>query len=305
MKRKIGFWAQIVTICLCICAIAVGVYSATTASITASGKIGFTAHGCKVEVGGNIYGHGVKDGTDHADGLPVPSTSAVPFATATLDGTVANGVSGNFDIGNRYFSDMESATGAPAPIVMTITVTNKSNYDVEVETNLNDVDKPAQVSIALTTGNATQIIAKDAVATFVFTLTLNPDSTGTTATYSTFALTDLIIPMTAVKYVAPVLHAVKITTSQNLMGEFERFYCLIDDSATEVVLELGENIVYVEKKIKLGFVLDMIAPGFMDITSTPNVYTKTDMMLDKTNFATEEIEISSEVEFIFKLYINF
>ena len=102
MKSKFRFWLNIITICFCVCAVAVGVYSATTAQVTASGKIGFTAHGCKVEVGGNIYGHGVKDGADHQDGLPVPSNTPVPFATATLDGTVAYGVTGDFNIGNRY-----------------------------------------------------------------------------------------------------------------------------------------------------------------------------------------------------------
>ena len=210
MKKKFNFWLNIITICFCVCAIAVGVYSATTAQVTASGKIGFTAHGCKVEIGGNIYGHGVKDGVDDQDGLPVPSNTPVAFTSKTLDGTIANGVTGDFDIGNRYFSDMESTTGAPAPIVITIKVTNKSNYDVEVATNLNNVDKPAQVSIALTTGNATQTIAKDAVATFVFTLTLNPDSTGTTANYSSFDLTNLVIPMTAVKYVEPAGYTVTV-----------------------------------------------------------------------------------------------
>ncbi|MBQ7885015.1 MAG: hypothetical protein IJ318_02855, partial [Clostridia bacterium] len=57
MKKKFGLWLNIVTICLCVCAIAIGVYSATTANLNASGKLGFTAHGCDVDVSGTIVGH--------------------------------------------------------------------------------------------------------------------------------------------------------------------------------------------------------------------------------------------------------
>ena len=57
MKRKYSWIFNVVVICLCLCAIAFGVYSATTASITASGKIAFTAHGCKASATVAMRGH--------------------------------------------------------------------------------------------------------------------------------------------------------------------------------------------------------------------------------------------------------
>ena len=64
MKKKFSLWFNIVTIYLCMCAIVIGVYAVSTATLTLSGQIGFTAHGCKVNVTGYIYGHGMKNGLD-------------------------------------------------------------------------------------------------------------------------------------------------------------------------------------------------------------------------------------------------
>ena len=55
-KRKFIIWLNFVTICLSICAIAIGVYSIKTATLNVNGAIGFTAHNCKVSVLGDITG---------------------------------------------------------------------------------------------------------------------------------------------------------------------------------------------------------------------------------------------------------
>ena len=303
MKKKFNFWLNIVTICFCVCAIAVGVYSATTASITASGKIGFVAHGCNADITGTIYGHGATLSgttyTDSADGNPVPSSA--PVALNNGNTVQVRGNAQTLPLGTRYFSDMESNDGKPADIVITLEVKNVSNF--KITATMAEANITGTSAIVASCAPTSADIDANATATFTITISLN----ATNGTYAEVKPTadNFSMTMSFDRWVEPELHTVKITTSESLMGEFERFYCLIDDSVTEVPLELGENVVYVESKIKLGYVLDMSAPGYMDITSTPNVYTKTKMMINNAeSFLTEEIEISVDVEFIFKLYIT-
>ena len=56
-RRKLGLIFNIVAICLSVCAIAIGIYSLTTSSLTINGSVGFTAHECRVYVSGYMYGH--------------------------------------------------------------------------------------------------------------------------------------------------------------------------------------------------------------------------------------------------------
>ena len=207
MKNKLRFWLNIVTICLCVCAIAIGVYSATTAKITAGGKIAFSAHNCKVEVTGYIYGHGVKDGIDHADGLPVAPEDAEYLtdnnAPITIEGGVNTTTESTISIGERWFTDMESTDGKPANIVIGITVKNITIYDITVTTTLDkqSVTLPdEQVTISCPTTSAE--LSKDETITFVYTLELTPLSSGSTsAVYEGFDLNNLVIPLNAQKLV--------------------------------------------------------------------------------------------------------
>ena len=208
MKKKFNFWLQLVTICLCICAIAVGVYSATTASITAGGKVAFTAHNCKVELTGYIYGHGVKDGVDSADGLPVAEEQKEYLTTnnapITVEGGVNTAVQSTISIGeNRWFTDMASTDGKPADIVIGITVKNITIYDITVSVDLSKVTYPQdQVTVSCDTESVD--LKQGENVTFEFTLSFDLISTGSTSTsYTGFGLTDLVIPIYSTKYVAP------------------------------------------------------------------------------------------------------
>jgi hypothetical protein len=212
MKNKFRIWLNIVTICFCIAAIAVGVYAATNASVTASGKIGFTAHNSKITAGGYIYGHAAGN-VDN--GLPTDINSKDTFTPVTADGT-ATSVSAELAIGDRYFSDMASTDGTPAPIVIVIEVTNDSNYDITVSTNLDKVTMPANVSITLKNAAtaASQTISHNAKAIFEFTLTLNPSATGTSGlSYKTFELTAFSIPIMSVKYVQQESQGYSVTVN--------------------------------------------------------------------------------------------
>ena len=260
-----------------ICAIAVGVYSATTASVTASGKVAFTAHNCKIEAGGYIYGHGatLTDGVyvDDADGLPVPSSSPVEFETVTIDGTVNSGMTGIIDIGStRYFTDME--TGVPEDIVIVISVTNISDYDVTVTTNLNDVTKPEQVTVTFT-GENSEIIANGETVTFKYTLTLNPTSSGSSsAVYDNLDLSDIGIPIIATKFVRPNgTHMVKVTTA-NMIEDIPNIYYMNDGNTTQNSLKLnGKTTFFVSGTVQLGYSFGTTpTPSYVEIATSPNVY---------------------------------
>ena len=66
-KKKFNLLLNIATLCLCVAAIAFGVYSAKNASLNVTGTIGFTAHNCDVDISGYIYGHSTT-----LDGTPTP-----------------------------------------------------------------------------------------------------------------------------------------------------------------------------------------------------------------------------------------
>ena len=53
-KRKFSMLLNIAVLCLCVAAIAFGVYSAKNASLNVTGTIGFQAHNCQVKVEGYI-----------------------------------------------------------------------------------------------------------------------------------------------------------------------------------------------------------------------------------------------------------
>ncbi|MBQ7884616.1 MAG: hypothetical protein IJ318_00765 [Clostridia bacterium] len=161
MKNKFGLWFNIVTICLCVCAIAIGVYSATTANLNASGKLGFTAHGCDVDVSGTIVGHAAGN---TADGLPVTAPESLGATVEVRSDTKT------LDLGSRYFTDMASTDGSAEDIVVTLTVTNKSKFDITAEITGTTVAENTAISITATPES--QIIAQNESATVTITLTL-------------------------------------------------------------------------------------------------------------------------------------
>ena len=132
-KRKFNFIFNIVAICLSICAIAIGVYSITTASLTINGSVGFTVHECRVNISGYMYGY-----ADTASG-PVhkkPTTDAEK-QYLTYDGSkkatdeapmvVASNnqlISFNIGEGNGVYFSSEAFDNEIKPIVIVLRVAN-------------------------------------------------------------------------------------------------------------------------------------------------------------------------------------
>ena len=123
-KRKFNLLLNIATLCLCITAIAFGVYSAKTASLNVSGTIGFSAHNCEVYVAGQITG-----------GIDADLNSVTSFVSkdsgATKDTFIKIGDSYNWKIGTMFFDDINTTGDELAkPITIELKVYNKSSFKV-------------------------------------------------------------------------------------------------------------------------------------------------------------------------------
>ena len=113
MKRKFSLLINIATLVLCISAIAIGVYSAKTASLNVSGSIGFTAHNCKVQVESSLSGF-----AETQDGGIVATART---STKIVEGTA------ELDLGTFYFTDL-TASGNTNDITLSLKFTNQSDF---------------------------------------------------------------------------------------------------------------------------------------------------------------------------------
>ena len=182
-KRKFNLLLQIATLCLCVAAIAFGVYSAKNASLNVSGTVGFTAHNVKAKVEAWISGF-----AETADGAPVTEKEQITAdGGLLLDGKDASfnlgATKGSSDTATRYFSDL-GTSGNPEDIVVEIKITSmttafnvlasvdfansKATTDALKDIIKVDCDKSAVV--LGTTAGTTEV-------TFTFTISLlqNPD----------------------------------------------------------------------------------------------------------------------------------
>lgn len=121
-KKKFNLLLNIATLCLCVAAIAFGVYSAKNASLNVSGTVGFNAHNIDYTANVYMYGH------SGADGKPVTEANKV-----TLTNTGSDKI--NFELGNQTFSDLGDS-GYPETIYVVIEVTNNSDFNVALKANL-------------------------------------------------------------------------------------------------------------------------------------------------------------------------
>ena len=123
-KRKFNILLNIATLCLCVAAIAFGVYSAKQASLNVSGTIGFSAHNCEVYVAGQITG-----------GIDADLNSVTSFVSkdsgATKDTFIKIGDSYDWKIGTMFFDDINTTGDELAkPITIELKVYNKSSFKV-------------------------------------------------------------------------------------------------------------------------------------------------------------------------------
>ena len=141
-KRKLGLILNIATLCLSIAAIAIGVYSITTASLTINGSVGFTVHECRVNISGYMYGYAdTASGPAHKK----PTTDAEK-QYLTYDGSkkatdeapmvvASNNQSLSFNIGegNGVYFSSEAFDNEIKPIVIVLRVANATENMVLVQ----------------------------------------------------------------------------------------------------------------------------------------------------------------------------
>ncbi|MBE7082629.1 MAG: hypothetical protein E7378_03035 [Clostridiales bacterium] len=104
MKKKFSLLLNIATICLCVCAIAIGVWSAKSAQLAVSGNIGFTAHNCDVVATTYIQNAMKKDANDNWEEI---SATQVQWSSETDNTNASIYVSNNdsYTFGSIYFDD--------------------------------------------------------------------------------------------------------------------------------------------------------------------------------------------------------
>ena len=135
--------------------------------------------------------------------------------------------------------------------------------------NLDDVTfEQEQVTISCDTESANLKQGDD--ITFEFTLELNPISAGdTTAIYTPFDLTDLLIPITAVKFVE---YDVVVNYSAVSLKDWSGINVLVDGSwLNKSTLINGKQTFKVKSKI--SFVAEApVMDCYINVSSSPNIF---------------------------------
>ena len=172
-KRKFGFLLNIALLCLCLAAIAVGVYSVKTAQLTVTGTIGFTAHNTKMGLTGSILACESSNATTRKEAT-IASTS-IETSEVKLD--LNKAFSGSSD-GKMYFSDLFDEGKI---IVITLTLTNNSDYPVKATVNMptftgSNYTKEVKLGTEVITSTTTKNIAKSGTLTMTITLTLTDEN---------------------------------------------------------------------------------------------------------------------------------
>ncbi len=183
-KKKFNLLLNIATLCLCVAAIAFGVYSAKNASLNVSGTVGFNAHNVKAKVEAWISGFATT-----ADGAPVTGKEQITAdGGLLLDGKDASfnlgATKGSSDTVTRYFSDL-GTSGNPEDIVVEIKITSmttafnvlasvdfaNSKATTDALKDIIKVDCDRSAAILGTTAGTTEVI-------FTFTISLLPNPDG-------------------------------------------------------------------------------------------------------------------------------
>ncbi len=120
-KRKSKLILNIAVICLCISAIAIGVYSAKNASFNISGTIGFEVHDVKFDVESIV----TCASTTESDA----TIKAFAPVKSTCDATKANGSEFAHNVGTLNFNDLIDGGNT---VTISLKITNLSEYKVSV-----------------------------------------------------------------------------------------------------------------------------------------------------------------------------
>ena len=175
-KRKFIIWLNIVTICLSICAIAIGVYSITTATLNVNGAIGFIAHECNVDIVASMYGDSAESDSStaasKASGVLRSEANAKEYGKIVVYRSTQA-----LDLGSLYFYKTEN--GKISPITLSFSITNKSAYNyIDVKVNQDCISDISDNRIFIYAPNNGETLAPRETITITIQLQLQKDSTG-------------------------------------------------------------------------------------------------------------------------------
>ena len=136
--RKFNLLIQIAILCLCVTAIAIGVYSAKTASLNVSGTIGFSAHDCEVYVLARVSG-GVNENMESV--TPMYCEGEGDFKKIKDENNV-------FNLGSLYFDDLNvtDTSKIANDINLIIYMYNASAFPVEATIDIGQNSQTGVVS---------------------------------------------------------------------------------------------------------------------------------------------------------------
>ena len=306
MKKKFSIWLNIVTICLCIAAIAIGVYAATSATLQVQGQIGFTAHNCDVDISGYIYGHAEGDSESGAPvDAPTGENDKVKLQAGTSGDTNTStpyiaeirGSAGSLKIGNRYFSDAESTDGKPSDIVIVITAKNVSEFDIEAE--VGTITTPSTAVKATVVASINDSISKNGEITF--TITLSMQKTGDI--YEEIDMPkegdddNLSIPITfkkSVSYTVTVNYANDLFSSK-VSGD----NICVDGNIYNgfVSLTPGQHVIKVKESIVIEISGWSTTGFYLYVSTTTNICTVSGDQLGISGWLSSVLNITSNVTF--------
>ncbi|MBE7082231.1 MAG: hypothetical protein E7378_00935 [Clostridiales bacterium] len=126
MKKKFSFILNIATICLCVCALAIGVWSAKNANLAVSGNVGFTANHCNANVELKIENAALGAADAATTPLYVQNSGGLSDTQTEI---IINGADKTINIPTIYFTDMPNLD-TPEDIVFTYTIENTSNFPI-------------------------------------------------------------------------------------------------------------------------------------------------------------------------------
>ena len=169
-KRKFNLLLNIATLCLCVAAIAFGVYSAKQASLNVSGTIGFNAHNCLVNITGKYKAY-------------TSSNLATRTTTTLTETNVGGSASADYKktlnmTDTLYFSDL-ATDNLGHEIEFELTIKNNSPFKISVKApapTLTTASDTAITSVTGSTSNASftleQKDATDSTKTITLKFTL-------------------------------------------------------------------------------------------------------------------------------------
>ena len=165
-KRKFNLLLNIATLCLCVAAIAFGVYSAKQASLNVSGTIGFSAHNCLVNITGNYKAY-------TSSNLSTRTTTTL--TETNVGGSVAADYNKTLSITDTlYFSDL-ATDNFGHEIEFELTIKNNSPFKISVKApapTLTTADGTAITSVTGSTSNASFTLEQKDATNSTITITL-------------------------------------------------------------------------------------------------------------------------------------